>query len=326
MCTNELAKKLTIYRQNQTGAARAKSESAPRRIDTLDEEITVSSWDGRLREDLTFQGACEPAFCIGVLVEGGARMAFDGGAALELRTGMAVLQSNALPASGRDVIRGAAATRLVDIRFTPAYLQRTCGCALPTLDTCLISNCSLPGQRVFLGSICAPNTLLRIASDILALDGGHDSVRKLYLKAKAMEALAVILPRLLGEQHAPIAVAAADRCKLMAARKLLDQRYAHAWTVARVAAQAGLNEKRLQAGFRSLFGMTVHTYLMQTRIDAAAERLSRGATVTDTAYAVGFSSLSHFSKIFRAAMGSGPKEWSMRCPSAPPTGSPTPRA
>jgi AraC family transcriptional activator of pyochelin receptor len=289
------------------------------RVDTLDEDITVSSWNGRLREDVVFQGACEPAFCIGILVEGAARMAFDGGAALELRTGMAVLQSNALPTSGRDTFRGTAATRLVDIRFTPAYLQRASGCALPPLGACLISNCSLPGQRAFLGSICAPNPLLRIATDILAQDGTHGGIRRLYLKAKAMEALAVILPRLLGEQRAP---AAADRCRLLAARQLLDHGYAHAWTVARVAARVGLNEKRLQAGFRSLFGTTVHGYLMQTRIGAAAERLSHGATVTDTAYAVGFSSLSHFSKIYRAAMGAGPKEWSMQCPSAPPTDSP----
>jgi AraC-like DNA-binding protein len=40
--------------------------------------------------------------------------------------------------------------------------------------------------------------------------------------------------------------------------------------------------------------------------------LAEGASVTETAYAVGFSSLSHFSKVYRSVMGVRPKAWSMK--------------
>ena len=46
-------------------------------------------------------------------------------------------------------------------------------------------------------------------------------------------------------------------------------------------------------------------------MDTAADMLAKGASVTETAYAVGFSSLSHFSKVFRNAKGAAPKQWAL---------------
>jgi AraC-like DNA-binding protein len=283
------------------------------RIDRPDEGITlISGQNRRLQEDLMVCGPCAPMFCIGILLDGAVRMTLDGAVPLELRAGMAVLQSSPEPTSGQDIVRASLPFRLVDIRFTPEYLHRLCGCALPGLDAGLVTNCSLPERQIFLGSIAAPQPLLRIAQDILSLECNHSGIRAMYLRAKAMEALAVVLSGVLKAPRAAYAVPGCDRSRLLAARHLLDEHYAETWTVRQLSAQAGLNEKRMQAGFQALFGVTVHAYLTRTRIEAAATLLAEGTTVTETAYAVGFSSLSHFSKVYRSVMGVRPKAWSTK--------------
>ena len=103
----------------------------------------------------------------------------------------------------------------------------------------------------------------------------------------------------------------ADRQRLLQAKSRLESSYGQNWTVPALASAVGLNEKRLQSGFQSLFGLSIHAQLTQIRMDAAADMLAKGASVTETAYAVGFSSLSHFSKAFRSIRGMAPKQWAL---------------
>jgi len=93
------------------------------------------------------------------------------------------------------------------------------------------------------------------------------------------------------------------------ARALLDARFGEEWPLERLAREVGLGEKRLQAGFRALVGTSVHGHLREVRLQAAGRMLHGGHSVTDTALAVGFSSLSHFSKAFRTQMGCTPRAW-----------------
>lgn len=76
-----------------------------------------------------------------------------------------------------------------------------------------------------------------------------------------------------------------------------------------LAQSVGLSEKRLQAGFLSLYGQSVHACLLGARMDAAEGLLKRGCSVTDAAYSVGFASLSHFIKAFKAHRGDTPGNW-----------------
>jgi AraC-like DNA-binding protein len=125
-----------------------------------------------------------------------------------------------------------------------------------------------------------------------------------------LEALAVVLQTV---QHAAdTPVGPRERRQLAQARQLIDQRYDEAWTVARLARTVGLSEKKLKAGFRALAGHSVHAYLREVRLDAAASMLAAGHTVTEVALAVGYSNLSHFSKSFRDAHRVTPSQWVKR--------------
>ena len=62
--------------------------------------------------------------------------------------------------------------------------------------------------------------------------------------------------------------------------------------------------------FRELFGMTYTNYARTYRLRLAARRLiSSGASISEIAYAVGFSSPAHFSARFRERFGMTPREY-----------------
>jgi AraC-like DNA-binding protein len=66
-------------------------------------------------------------------------------------------------------------------------------------------------------------------------------------------------------------------------------------------------------GFRILVGRTVHAYLEDTRLGAAALLLAGGVTsVTEAALAAGYANPSHFAKLFRRRHGVPPARWLRR--------------
>ncbi|MDR1423796.1 MAG: helix-turn-helix domain-containing protein [Azoarcus sp.] len=60
-----------------------------------------------------------------------------------------------------------------------------------------------------------------------------------------------------------------------------------------------------------MFGSSVHACLTRIRIDVAVSMLLRGVSVTETAAACGFASLSHFSRMFHSHTGISPKQYAL---------------
>jgi len=155
------------------------------------------------------------------------------------------------------------------------------------------------------------SALQRVAGEICRCSHSQAPMSNVLLCAKVAECLAVMLghcTRLHGNILCP-ATAACDRVQLLRAHTLLEQRYGEPWGVQSLARAVGLNEKRLQSGFQSLYGCTVHECLTRIRLDTAQALLAAGHSVTDTAHRTGFANLSHFSKMFRQHLGISPKHW-----------------
>ncbi len=93
------------------------------------------------------------------------------------------------------------------------------------------------------------------------------------------------------------------------ARDLLETRYGEAWTVARLAREAGCNRTILEEAFKRVTHMTVHQFLVQRRVAAARELLVRTAEGLKTiADRVGFGEAT-FIRQFRRTMGTSPDEY-----------------
>lgn len=80
-------------------------------------------------------------------------------------------------------------------------------------------------------------------------------------------------------------------------------------SVGQLAVEVGLNNNKLQAGFREVYGMTVNQFVQQKRLDKA-EILIKNTDLdfSEIAYRVGIGSKSYFSKIFKDKYGLTPSE------------------
>jgi len=81
-------------------------------------------------------------------------------------------------------------------------------------------------------------------------------------------------------------------------------------TVENLAKQAGLNINKLQSGFKKVYGTTVNNYVQIKRLDTAYSLLTKSdLTISEIVNAIGLSSKSYFSKIFKEKYSISPSEF-----------------
>lgn len=96
------------------------------------------------------------------------------------------------------------------------------------------------------------------------------------------------------------------------ARTLIEARYAEPLSLSTLARDAGMSLFHFARIFAELEGRPPHRVLTDVRLAQAVARLRDGAAVTDTCFAVGFGSLSHFVTLFRRRYGVRPSELNRR--------------
>lgn len=80
-------------------------------------------------------------------------------------------------------------------------------------------------------------------------------------------------------------------------------------SLAELAARAGLSVTTLTRGFRKIYGVSVFEFLRNERLEKAKMLLESGeANVTEAAYAVGFSSPAHLTRLFSRRFGISPSK------------------
>lgn len=80
-----------------------------------------------------------------------------------------------------------------------------------------------------------------------------------------------------------------------------------------IAEFSGMSESKLNRIFKQIFGNPIYNYHQKFRIHEAAEMLKGGKmTVSEVGYKLGFTNLSHFSKLFKRYIGEKPKRFSRK--------------
>lgn len=75
-----------------------------------------------------------------------------------------------------------------------------------------------------------------------------------------------------------------------------------------IASHAGISERQLQRLFRRVFGMTIHQFIIRSRIHAAVQELTQtDLPIAEIAMMFGFSDQSAFSNRFREVTGMSPR-------------------
>jgi AraC-like DNA-binding protein len=251
-----------------------------------------------------------PTFCLAIVIEGHGSLAIENGPSLPVEPGTTVLFHAPRPVRGQNVVRAGSRMRCLDFRFSPESLARIGVPELSALVRGAVADCSV--HDALLAAYRTSPALAALAHDVVSCPYDGDA-RRLYLQAKALEALAALIAAGDVKQARQLGLNARDRERVRQAAALLTMRYSEPWTIASLARAVGLNEKKLKSGFRLIVGRTVHAYLEDTRLAAAAHLLASGATsVTQAALAAGYANPSHFAKLFRRRHGVPPARWLRR--------------
>jgi AraC-like DNA-binding protein len=102
----------------------------------------------------------------------------------------------------------------------------------------------------------------------------------------------------------------ADAEKLLALRNLILSDLSQPPSLPELAVATGMSETKLKQLFKQTFGDTIYNYYQKVRMEEAAFLLKQaGYSVSEVGYQLGFSNLSHFSRLFKRHYGNTPKKY-----------------
>jgi len=139
--------------------------------------------------------------------------------------------------------------------------------------------------------------------------------KQLYLEGKILELIAVYFEQL--EENKRLfrqQLDRKDRDCIYQASEILLMRLSSPPSLQELATLVGINERKLQQGFREVFGTTVFGYLRDRRLEQAKELLLTGQIqVKEAAQAVGYASPTAFNSAFRKKFGMPPSLYHLSC-------------
>lgn len=129
-------------------------------------------------------------------------------------------------------------------------------------------------------------------------------------QVKALLALLCFVPARGGDEFFCSRQKRLARLRVARAKARLESRLDEPFDLNRLAAEVGCSASYLSRTFSATTGMTISHYLRKKRVERAAELLLSGRyNVGEVAAAVGYHSLSHFSKAFHQVKGCLPSKF-----------------
>ena len=192
------------------------------------------------------------------------------------------------------------------VQFAPGYLQRWSD-SFPLLHQFLERTAA--GNAVTMKDINPVLTgdMLVIIRDLQ--QGTYTgALRKMYLEAKVLELLRLSLDRMSRPAHRTgIHLRESDRTQVRAVHEYITQHSDHPGSLAELARRAGINDHKLNAGFKELYGTTVIAFVIGLRLQKAMTLLlETDLPIKVIAAQAGYSDLPNFTAAFRKKFGSPP--------------------
>lgn len=183
--------------------------------------------------------------------------------------------------------------------------------ALQQLPLHKISSVLTEKREPFHHSSMTPE-MKRITQDIFHCNY-QGAVKHLYLSGKVLELLAVYFNEVILQKQSQPRLSGLSRTdidSLHRAKQIVDSQLVTPPSLEALSKLVCLNEFKLKKGFKLLFGLPVHAYIIDRRLDEAYRLLEEGKlNITAAAAAVGFSKASHFSEQFKRKYGINPSEY-----------------
>lgn len=179
----------------------------------------------------------------------------------------------------------------------PRKASRFLNCPSADVAKLMAQLCGIP-HRHFSGT---PGLQVLLDEIMAAAGSRRDPLRRIFLSVKLMEFLLLVLDC---SRKNPKAALSTDISNLL---HHIDEGIGETLTVGNLAAVMGLSDSRFKARFKQEIGIPPAEYVLRCKISAAKALLARpGATVTDIAFRLSFSSSQYFATVFKRYTGRSP--------------------
>ncbi|UAY54627.1 helix-turn-helix transcriptional regulator [Arachidicoccus terrestris] len=201
-------------------------------------------------------------------------------------------------------------TATINIEVNAAYLASL----LVSKNQSVILSQLLENNQPLLFEQTVYPSMLQIVDEIIK-EPVKEPFRLFFLRVKAEELICRLLIELesrpSGRQLHPL-----NRTDIQVIYNIRENILAHLATpptLATLASSANMSISKLKTLFKQVFGKSIYSYYQQFRIQEAARLLAeRQLSVSEVGYHLGFSNLSHFSRVFNQHIGMKPKRFSMQ--------------
>lgn len=160
---------------------------------------------------------------------------------------------------------------------------------------------------------------LRIADVFLEIESfkNQNFLNFLFLEAKCYELLTLHMLQYQEDLNSPKEngnLRARDIRMIEKAARLIHSDITTIRNVKEIAVSVGVNNNKLQDGFRQLYSLTVNSYIQKARMDRAKELLQTSdLSLSEIVDKIGLTSKSYFSKLFKEKYKTTPSEFRKRC-------------
>ncbi|WP_158798751.1 AraC family transcriptional regulator [Pedobacter sp. L105] len=165
-------------------------------------------------------------------------------------------------------------------------------------------------QPLFFEQMIYPS-LQKVVDEIVS-EAVEDIFKLFFLRVKAEELVCRLLMEL--EKRDAKQLYALNSHDIAAIYKVKNQMLAHLDTppiIKELAVSSGMSPTKFKRLFKQIFGKSSFNYYQDLRIKEASLLLKQQKlSVADVGYKLGFTNLSHFSKVFEANIGMKPKQFS----------------
>lgn len=155
---------------------------------------------------------------------------------------------------------------------------------------------------------------LKLVLNQLFTSNLSDNTKRIYYQGKVLEILSLYFSnRQPDMESCPFLNDEAIVRKIKHAKEHLLRNIDTAPTLKELSKFAGLNEFQLKAGFKEIYGNTVHGYLLDHKIDHARVLLdTKKFKVNEVSGQIGYANTSHFIAAFKKKFGVTPKKYLMK--------------
>lgn len=147
----------------------------------------------------------------------------------------------------------------------------------------------------------------------LSLVNEYDPLSHFYFRNKVQDLLYLLFSKLV-KRYCPTrqSMTNADIDHLYSVRSKILQDLSRPPRISVLARETGMSETKMKVLFKQVFGKSIYNYFQSARMEEAAFLLRQSDfTVSEVGYRLGFSNLSHFSRLFEKHYQTTPKKFSI---------------